>query len=237
MSRVAFYLWLVTLATCDSAASEEKDGILEKIKAGLESAKNYLETAKDIANLVSKSLGHKHKEKRGEDGNENQQQTFGPSNIISAFLRLLGLDSQKVAAIAVNSVIFLAQMISSLFDINPPDEKISRNIEDDDAEHHWDMLRFILENKNERIQNLIEKAQDTELPNQLMEKVDGLDSSCIRLLLCKTSPVIRAAQNSLRNKAPSSTRLMTEWLPSREEFEMNSDECEDKHTDCNIFSD
>lgn len=82
-------------------------------------ASNYLETAKDIADLVSKSLGHKQKQKRGDDeNNENDaKQPFGPSNLVSAFFQLIGLDSQKVAAIAVNSVIFLAQMVNIICNI------------------------------------------------------------------------------------------------------------------------
>lgn len=84
--------------------------VLDKIKTGLQYASNYLETAKDIADLVSKSLGRKQKQKHGDDENDAKQ-PFGPSNLVSAFFQLIGLDSQKVAAIAVNSVIFLAQMV------------------------------------------------------------------------------------------------------------------------------
>jgi len=29
---------------------------------------------------------------------------------------------------------------------------------------------------------------------------------------------------------------MIAWLPSKEDFETNSDECEEKHTDCRLFS-
>lgn len=85
--------------------------VLDKIKAGLQYANTYLETAKDIANLVSKSLHHKQKPKLGEDGN-NEKQPFGPSHFVSTFFRLIGFDSQKVAAIAVNSIIFLTQMVN-----------------------------------------------------------------------------------------------------------------------------
>lgn len=89
--------------------------VLDKIKAGLQYASNYLETAKDIAELVSKSLGHKQQQqKRGEDErDEARQPSFGPSNLVSAFFRLIGFDSPKIAAIAVNSVIFLAQMVKT----------------------------------------------------------------------------------------------------------------------------
>lgn len=85
-------------------------GVLDKIKTGLRYASNYLERAKDIADLVSESLGHKHAQRR-EDGNDEHKEQFIPSNLVSALFRLLGLDSHKVAAIAVNSVIFLAQIV------------------------------------------------------------------------------------------------------------------------------
>nr|XP_031838544.1 uncharacterized protein LOC116429583 [Nomia melanderi] len=155
--------------------------------------------------------------------------------MMSAFFRMIGLDSPKVTAIVVNSVIFLAQMISSLFDLKPPKEQIARNLDDEDEISNWNPANIIMQSKNERIQSLIKQAQDQELPNQLIERVDGMDSACIRLLLCKTSPVIKAAQHFLKNKAQSESS-MTGWLPSRDEFEENSDQCENTHTDCSLFS-
>ncbi|XP_076621667.1 uncharacterized protein LOC143342069 [Colletes latitarsis] len=222
---------------------EKNDGVLGKIKAGLEYATNYLETAKDIADLVARSLGRKQKEKLGEDYVPKQKGSFVPSNIMSAFFRLVGLDSQKVTAIAVNSVIFLAQMaskivpnlFSSLFGLKPPKENIARELDDED-ETSWNPANIIMDSKNERIQKLIEQAHDDSLANQLIERVDGTDSACIRLLVCKTSPVIRAAQSFLKNKTGSKYRRMTSWLPSRDEFEENSDQCENTHTDCSLFA-
>lgn len=87
-----------------------------------------------------------------------------------------------------------------------------------------------------KIRRLIEQAQDEQLPNQLIERVDGVDSACVRLLLCKTSPVIRAAQSFLKNKTQGKDRRMTAWLPGRDEFEENSDQCENTHADCSLFS-
>lgn len=92
--------------------------VLNKIKVGLQYASNYLETAKDIADLVSKSLGGKQKQKRGEDEAKDETKIpFGPSNFVSSFFQIFGLDSQKIAAIAINSVIFLAQMVN-IYNIN-----------------------------------------------------------------------------------------------------------------------
>ncbi|XP_029178637.1 uncharacterized protein LOC114946354 [Nylanderia fulva] len=222
-------IWITIFDNVQLAKTED---VLDKIKTGLQYASNYLETAKDIADLVSKSLGHKQKQKRGDDENNDAKQPFGPSNLVSAFFQLIGLDSQKVAAIAVNSVIFLTQMISSLFGLKSQ-EHIAKNI--DDEVLTWDPLKFTLENKNEKIQNLIDQARNPNLPNQLIARIAAPDSACIRLLICKSSPVIRAAQNSLNNKSQDHMQRLIAWLPSKEEFETNSNECEDNHIDCNLF--
>ncbi|XP_015605663.1 uncharacterized protein LOC107272730 [Cephus cinctus] len=213
----------------------QNDGVLHKIKAGLQYASDYLKTARQIADLVSASLGEK-KGEDGDDGHDETRDSAGTSSLLSAFFRLLGLDSQKIGAIAINSAIFLAQMISSLFEIKP---KLEQGRMINDEEEPLDPLKFILDNKNERIQKLIDQAQDTNLPDQLMYRMDGLDSSCIRLLLCKTSPIIWAVQNSLKNNTENpykeKIQSITSWLPSRAEFEENSDTCEDIHRDCNLY--
>lgn len=86
-----------------------------------------------------------------------------------------------------------------------------------------------------QIKSLVHQAKDADLSNQLIERMNDSKSACIRLLLCKSSPVIRAAQNSLENKSRGNMYQMTAWMPSKDEFETNSDECEDRHGDCSLF--
>ncbi|XP_011166291.1 uncharacterized protein LOC105200435 [Solenopsis invicta] len=228
-----FFFCVLWITTFDEVQLTKTEDVLDKIKAGLQYASNYLETAKDIADLVSKSLGHKPNQKRGEDRNGDKQ-SFGPSNFVSAFFRLIGFDSKKVAAVAVNSVIFLAQMISTLFGLKSLQSNIARNV--DDEKLAWDPLKFTLENKNKNIQNLIDQARNPNLSNQLIERITSSDTGCIRLLLCKSSPIIKAAQISLNNKSQDYMHRIIAWLPSKEEFETSSDKCEEKHTDCRLFS-
>lgn len=68
-----------------------------------------------------------------------------------------------------------------------------------------------------------------------MARMTGSDFPCIRLLLCKSSPIIKAMQTSLNNKSQNYIYRIIAWLPSKEEFERNSDECEEKHIDCRLF--
>lgn len=86
-----------------------------------------------------------------------------------------------------------------------------------------------------QVRDLVDQAKDVNLPNHLIAQISGSDTACIRLLLCKSSPVIKAAQTSLNNKSQHGMRQLTAWLPSKKEFEVNSDECEDEHTDCSLL--
>ncbi|XP_043288083.1 uncharacterized protein [Venturia canescens] len=232
--------------------ASEKEGVFDKIKSGLQYATDYLKTAKEIADLVSRSLGHrnndrnhskgeeeanrnrKNDEKRGDDSgrDDGRSKNSKTPNLLSGFFRLLGLDSPRIAAIAVNSVIFLAQMISSLFEVKPKLVEESRARSDESL---FDPLDFIVENKNEKVQSLVEQAKDPRLPIHLIEKLDGPNSACVRLFICKSSPIILAAQNSLKNRTVERRFDITSWLPRMEDFEDNADRCDEKHDDCALF--
>ncbi|XP_012258008.2 uncharacterized protein LOC105687167 [Athalia rosae] len=246
-----------------TVSCQNSPGVLDKIKTGLEYASNYIETAKEIADLVSESLGQRN-QKRGDSGSpdfdvlKNKKQPSLPQGLASAFFRLLGLDSPKLNAIAVNSAIFLAQMISTAFNLKPVKIEKSRsmdsgsessaNTETDEENGKWAQgpIRLILGSKNHRIQRLVEEARDSNLPNNLMNRLDGPDTECIRLLVCKASPIIWAAQRSLGsdndneniNNTTSSGRAkwdMTSWLPTVNEFQANGDKCEGNHNGCLLF--
>ncbi|XP_031782309.1 uncharacterized protein LOC107980658 [Nasonia vitripennis] len=218
-----------------SFACGSSEGVFDKIKAGLQNAKNYIETARDIADLVSKSLRPKiPPKKRGDEADFSEEyvkKDYEPTHLVSTFFRLLGLDSKKVTAVAVNSFIFFAQMISELFKLTP---KVQRANTINEETNPLDPIQLMIDSENEKVQNLLKKAKDTDLPNQLIEHADSFDSSCIKLLLCKTSPFIWAAQNSLEASKKNNHHDITLWLPSKEKFEEYADECEDKHTDCEL---
>lgn len=76
----------------------------------MQNAGNYFNIAKDVANLVSQSLGKQNSQKKTEE--EKNETSSTKSTLVDGFFRLLGLDSHKIIAIAVNSVIFLAQLVS-----------------------------------------------------------------------------------------------------------------------------
>ncbi|XP_057328563.1 uncharacterized protein LOC130669594 [Microplitis mediator] len=219
---------LVSLVSLTSG----EEGFFDKLKNGLASMRSYLETVKEVAELVSKSLKQQSDRKKGDESTQSDggNQNFNSGNLASAFFRLLGLDSPKIAAITVNSAIFLAQVIASFFEI-----KSSRDESDDEIE--FDPFQYIVESRDDKIKNLLQQAQNPELPRQLIDQLDGMDLSCVKLLMCKISPFILKAQNSLKSDKKSSSRRseFVSWLPTQEVFEENSEACEREHEDCKVF--
>ena len=87
------------------------------------------------------------------------------------------------------------------------------------------------------MKRLVQLAENPDLPSQLIDRVDGYEFSCFRLLLCKITPIIWAAQKSLKNKSAFQNRKITSWLPSWKEFEDYSDDCEVNHNNCVLLMD
>lgn len=94
-------LFLVSGAVC----FHETPNVFSKIKAGFQMAGKFfgLDKANNLAQLVSETFAGKHIKRNTKDHN---------ANIFSGFLRLLGLDTKKLSAIAVNAIIFVAQLVS-----------------------------------------------------------------------------------------------------------------------------
>ncbi|XP_034942896.1 uncharacterized protein [Chelonus insularis] len=208
--------------------------LLEKIRNGLKSMKSYLDRVKGIASLVSNTFKRKNDQKPcDDDKNGDGMKRPESSTLASAFFRLLGLDTPKIAAITVNSAIFLAQMVSLLFGINSQTKR-SSDQNNSKEKTLFDPFKFFMESDNEDIQDLVRQAQSSELPNRIIDGIDEFDAACVRLLMCKFAPIILHAQESLKNK--TATRFAwTTWIPTKSIFEENAEYCEIKHSDCKIF--
>lgn len=90
------------------AAKEPEDtGVFGKLKSGLKLAGKLLgfDAASEVAKLVTESFAKPKPSRKG----DNAQSSSG---IFTGFFRLLGLESTKIGAIAVNALVFLAQLVS-----------------------------------------------------------------------------------------------------------------------------
>lgn len=109
MTRIYAFLFFLLLVNI-SQQQEAPSGILGNLASGIRLAGKLLgiDKATEVAELVSEAFGNgKTQSKKGDDGD-------GQQNIFSGFLRILGFDAKKIGAIAVNAIIFVAQMVRKL---------------------------------------------------------------------------------------------------------------------------
>lgn len=80
----------------------EEGGVFGKLKSGFKLAGKLLglDRASGVAELVSEAFGK-----------STKKDDQGSKNIFSGFFRIFGLDTKKIGAIAVNAIIFVAQLV------------------------------------------------------------------------------------------------------------------------------
>lgn len=83
-----------------------QNGMFEKMQSGFQAAGKLLglDRSGGVAQMVSEAFGKQHKKGDGAEGGQN---------IFSGFLRIFGFDTKKIGAIAVNAIIFVAQLVSN----------------------------------------------------------------------------------------------------------------------------
>uniref|UniRef100_A0A182QIM9 Uncharacterized protein n=1 Tax=Anopheles farauti TaxID=69004 RepID=A0A182QIM9_9DIPT len=118
-------------------------------------------------------------------------------------------------------------------------------------------LEWMLRNPSRRFRALLDQVQNTDLADRLDRELDQLDrydpedTDCIRLLMCKVKPFIWKMQNVVRdqilakgpasasvpqpNTAPSGEEILSgihKNLPTEEEFQRQSKQCEQQFRHC-----
>ncbi|XP_039293947.1 uncharacterized protein LOC111048524 [Nilaparvata lugens] len=140
----------------------------------------------------------------------------GPvSGILDRLLSMLRLDSNsKLQAVALNAVVFIAQMIDNSLAMNA--EKLlgkdkTRTQSDDSEQRTPDgsPLNWVLQDMPQHVkEDLILSRQET-LPEEIMSKLEENPAvgNCIKHLVCRLSPVIWGMQ-----KATNNLFLNKEWI-------------------------
>ncbi|KAF6212287.1 hypothetical protein GE061_012809 [Apolygus lucorum] len=185
----------------------------------------FLETAaRAVANLVSSNFAPP--TRRAPPAND----------LVGVLMRLMGLDSSKLSAIAVNALIFMAQMLGSSLSVKSWDEK-----ERDEIPPPGTPLGWIFDNSPVEARDLVHAAEDSTLPNQLIEIVrlgTTEATDCIELLICYSAPVVWSMQRYLY-KPPDPTwasmtplQRMFAYFPTFKEIIHNSEGCDIQFPAC-----
>ncbi|XP_017775502.1 PREDICTED: uncharacterized protein LOC108561898 [Nicrophorus vespilloides] len=203
-----------------------QNSVFGTIKSGLEKAGKMLglDRASGVAQLVSNAFS-----KNSRKGETNQKDT-----IFSGFLRILGLDNKRIGAIAVNAIIFMAQLISTSLSKAPPAYITSQRRDLDESPLDW-ML------SNPEVEKMLPHASNGNLPHHIVEFLregPARDSTgCLQLLICKGAPFVWGMQRAINAKGKDVKRgfsALTDYIPSLEQVAEHGDECEIKHPYCII---
>lgn len=108
-----------------------------------------------------------------------------------------------------------------------------------------DPTEWILNKRSSRLQELISRAKNESLFNDIEDLVkeqgSDEDTSCIRLLVCKITPFVQKMQEAVFGKDGDGKReklrgaeIMYRHLPSTEEINKRGDICERRHRDCDL---
>ncbi|CAG9764152.1 unnamed protein product [Ceutorhynchus assimilis] len=143
------------------------------------------------------------------------------NKIFTGLFKILGFDSEKIGAIAVNGLIFLAQLLGTSLLSNT-----SRAYE-------------VKEIKNLNLETLIPielgKITNQSLTEYVMEyvkeRLDDDKNGCVQLLICKIAPFVWKMQNYFFNNDTNSENenIIFSFLPSRAELLEQSQACGNKY--------
>lgn len=111
--------------------------------------------------------------------------------------------------------------------------------------HLEDPTAWVLTKNSRGLQDLISRAKNETLLDTIQDLIKEQGSeeetSCIRLLVCKITPFVNKMQKTVFggedevNKAFRKDRgAMYRHLPTKEEINIRSDACEQKHRTCDL---
>ncbi|KAL0828849.1 hypothetical protein ABMA28_003760 [Loxostege sticticalis] len=253
---MARLVWLV-LAVHAVCGMERREGLIDRLSNGMKLATDLLGTesvALKVAEFVVKAFQTANKPspyKRPLDSsdqsseesfaNENRpnyniNETSNPLTPLKYLVRLFGLQPGQISAVAVNALVFVAQMISTFLSGNRRPGRPYRS---------EDPTEWILNKRSSRLQELISRAKNESLfkdiEDLVKEQGSDEDTSCIRLLVCKITPFVQKMQEAVFGKDGAGKReklrgaeIMYRHLPWTEEINKRGDICERRHRDCDL---
>ncbi|XP_049837469.1 uncharacterized protein LOC126282067 [Schistocerca gregaria] len=159
-------------------------------------------------------------------------------NTVAAVFRLLGLEPSRLRAVTLNSLLFIAQLISNFF----IQQGAPKNTGKQGKKHQDSLLPWILQNPT--VQKFVPSIKDQSLADRVMDAVNGHISqyanlTCSQLLICRLMPFIRGMQRSvipLLSEADfysmTGINIFFSSLPEEKEMEDITDKCDLQYPGC-----
>ncbi|CAL4125541.1 unnamed protein product [Meganyctiphanes norvegica] len=177
--------------------------------------------------------------------------------MVDGLLRMIGFDGNQIGLMALNVLIFLAEMITSSLigeDNNIPETRSGKEqsflqslLMSNDPPS---LLDSLLADNHLKMEAMMTEAQNPELPKHIVERLaqsTGDRTACVQLLVCKMSPVVWGMQRSVNqymNPAKSDPDVqdkgilqsMYDSLPQLDDFVKFSETCEQQFPACPLLN-
>ncbi|XP_045484549.1 uncharacterized protein LOC110991374 [Pieris rapae] len=230
-----------------SCSENRRDTVLDHINNGFKIAKDFLgseSVAMKVADFVVRAFQTNQKQPHfsgpgssfsSEESREKYQNDINEAPQLMSpwrhLIKLFGLQTNQISAVAVNALIFIAQMITTFLS-GPKQPSRQRSN---------DFSSYILEKNSKHLQNLIAAAKNESLPDSLEDLINEPqeDISCIKLLFCKITPFVSKMQQSVFGEKLPKTELrgsavFYRHLPPQDKIEEKSDICERRYKECDL---
>ncbi|KAK4300492.1 hypothetical protein Pmani_027317 [Petrolisthes manimaculis] len=180
---------------------------------------------------------------RRENNGAGMTTTRREGGVLDTIFRMFGIDTSQVGLMALNVLIFLAELItSSLIGENLNDIPESRSGE-------TSVLSWFLNGNPGKVAAMLREAQDPGLPRAIIEKLvkaTGDETACVQLLVCKLSPVVWGLQRSVKDTTqarslnpegpqPGLMQMLYDALPPLNDFVAFSESCEVQFPSCPLL--
>ncbi|XP_020817138.1 uncharacterized protein LOC110190823 [Drosophila serrata] len=187
---------------------------------------------------------------------------FDSGQIFTNMLRMVGFDTRKLGALALNAIIMIAQAIGSTLmqatrggggtSIDAPDALFEPNEHRPRSLSMGSPIDWFLQRPDRYSKRLLKDIMDRDLPEHIVdiieakeEKGNGQKAGCLKLLMCKSQPIIWGMQDSLKKRLAGEAeededtdsyfnkQIFFKYLPKIEDFREHGASCEKKyHEEC-----
>ncbi|XP_017956463.1 uncharacterized protein LOC108651359 [Drosophila navojoa] len=188
--------------------------------------------------------------------NRRRPMQLNTVQMLTNMMRMIGFDPRKLGALALNAIVMIAQAIGSTImqatrggnggnpDTGPealfePNEHQPRSLSPGSP------IDWFLKRPGAHTQRMLRRIMDRRLPEHIVDMIEskesanGNEAACLKLLMCKSSPIIWGMQNSLEKRLAGEQEEYDEqsymnanaffkYMPSLDEFRQHSESCESR---------
>ncbi|XP_062136854.1 uncharacterized protein LOC133846113 [Drosophila sulfurigaster albostrigata] len=190
-----------------------------------------------------------------EQGSRRQPLQLNSVQMLTNMMRLIGFDPRKLGALALNAIVMIAQAIGSTIvqatrgapesdKDSGPEELFEPNDHQPRSIVSGGPIDWFLKRPGANTKRMLRRIMDQQLPEHIVDMIesketpDGNEAACLKLLMCKSSPIIWGMQNSLKKRLAGepdddqdsymNANAFFKYLPSWDEYKQHGLSCENR---------